>query len=195
MARTTPSALLVVLGVTLAGGCDLENVLSEAAETAKEEAQAKAEEAVEKAAEDAVAPASGGDACLAACDANADLSPDDRATCRLNCEQAGAAPTASPKHETVRAYRACTDACAEGKSKTDAATCELNCASKATAKLGEGEDNAAAQRSCATICFEDMAACRTGCESPGDKRTDQATCRIECENLAGRCVDSCKNAK
>ena len=191
MVRTTLLALLVLPFV---GGCDLENVLSDAAEAAKEEAQTKAEKEQTKEDPPAV-PASGGDACLAACDANTELSADDRATCRLNCEQAGPAKAASPQHDAVRAYQACTDACTQGKSKTDAATCELNCASKATAKLGEGEDNAAQQRSCATTCFEDMAACRTGCEAPGEKRTDQATCRIECENLAGRCVDSCKNAK
>lgn len=201
MLRNTWLALFAALTVpTVAlAGCDLDALLSDAAEAAKEEVEAEVEKQVEEAAEPAPEASPGVDSCVAACDANADLSADDRATCRLNCEEAGAAPVAGTKHETIRAYRACKDACAEGKSKTDAATCGLNCASQATAKLGEdggeGEDNATQQRACGTTCLEDMAACGTGCETPGEKRTDQATCRLECENLAGRCVDSCKDAK
>lgn len=188
--------IVLFLAFGLLPACDLDSLFSDAADAAEKKAESEKKAAEKKAAEpetpevdEATKHLSGPAAeCVAACDADTSLSPTDRATCRLNCEQKdkGTAPTEG--ESALHDFSACSDAC-DAKSKTDAETCRLNCASKAgTALAAKNPEASDEYRSCTTACLEDMTACRAGC---GDGNAG-ATCRVQCESEAQHCVGTCK---
>lgn len=118
------------------------------------------------------------EACLVGCE-QADLSDDDRATCRLRCGGAIA-----PKHPILGAYLGCYDGCV-GKSADDRPTCHKNCAASVTA--GTGDPAASA---CPRGCTEAFGSCLSPCE--GKTEDNAATCRKQCEVVAEKCVLACK---
>ncbi len=133
--------------------CDLDSLFTDAADAAEKKAASEAKRATKGAdtptpptPEEAAEAALPGPVaeCLAACDADTEMSTTDRATCRLNCEQTGPEGKASSGKTALQRFSACADACQE-KSKTDAETCRLNCSAKTASELADREGGGSEQ--------------------------------------------------
>ncbi len=137
------------------------------------------------------------DECLAACN-DPKNSPDDKATCRLNCGQSdaidrravGAAPAGDPPQKPiVDAFRTCTsgcvgDACSRCADETSAAEATVN-----ALKVGKSGGDPAAMKACAKTCLEALGTCDQGCAGKG--ADDAATCGLNCGGEASVCLGKC----
>lgn len=121
--------------------------------------------------------------CLSGCD-QAELSEDDRATCRVRCKNLAPGTATTSRHPVIGAYMGCFDGCA-GKSADDRPTCHKNCAVSVTAGTGDPATSV-----CPRACTEAFGTCLSPCD---DKSEDNAaTCRKQCEVVAEKCVVACK---
>jgi hypothetical protein len=127
------------------------------------------------------------DACLAACD-DKKLSADDRATCRLSCNQAeaverraiGAAPAGdSPHKPIVDAFRACNQPCQAAVDPAARDACAARCAAEA----------GALPQPCQGACLTALSASDTACAAKGPD--DAATCRLNSAADAHVCLGKC----
>lgn len=125
--------------------------------------------------------------CLSDC-AKLELSDDDRATCRLQC-----APAPSPETLAARRYLECHASCvARGDEAND--RCERECREAMTAPLFSDGSTASG---CTDPCFDALNACAFSCTetSKGAHASDgAATCKLQCESTAIRCLEACEAA-
>jgi hypothetical protein len=96
--------------------------------------------------------------------------------------EAPSRPPAS-KHVVVNEYVVCTETCA-GKSADDRPTCHKNCAASVTAGTGDPASTA-----CPRGCTESFGSCLMTCDDKS--AANAATCRIQCQQLADKCIDGC----
>ena len=196
MMRLSPSiARLAALAGLLLLACDSPPPSAEGAEGKAGEAAADAKAAA--GAIEAAVKEPGYDACLAAC-SDPKLSPDDKATCRLNCGQrdaidrraVGAAPAGEARTKgIVDAFRACVGSCVgEGCQRCAAETSAAE-ATLSTLAAGKSAGDPAARSACAKTCLEALGSCDQGCA--GAKADDAATCRLNCGSEANVCLGRC----
>src|SRR5688572_3419200 len=125
--------------------------------------------------------------CLAACAAGAALSPTDRETCRLVCSTEARADVV-PADSALARLEVCREHCTDARA-TDRESCKLDCAASVPATI---DDLSLDARRCFRPCLEQASTCDVGCE--GDDDTN-ATCGLQCEALARRCLASCPGAE